>query len=247
MSSMNTGTIDVNYPIPGVNNNSQGFRDNFNYIKSNLDIAASELTDLQNKVLLKAPLNGQSLNNDLNNNLISNALTLGFRNTTYNLGNNLSGQVTIDVTNGDVQYGTISGNVSIAFTKWAPVGTHAQLRLILLIPTANISNTITLPAQVDDSKLTLENYNNGTISAAKGVTYIELIFSTEDCGTNITVVPVNRPRKTTQIISTVPASAIGAPGDKPGAISTDSNYLYVCTANYDGTTNIWKRVALSNW
>ena len=36
MSTINTNGLDVNYPIPGVNNNSQGFRDNFTSIKTNL-------------------------------------------------------------------------------------------------------------------------------------------------------------------------------------------------------------------
>ena len=36
MSAINTNGLDVNYPVPGVNNNSQGFRDNFASIKTNL-------------------------------------------------------------------------------------------------------------------------------------------------------------------------------------------------------------------
>lgn len=44
-----------------------------------------------------------------------------------------------------------------------------------------------------------------------------------------------------------PSSSIGAPGNVIGMISWDTNYIYVCTANYDGTTAIWKRVALAAW
>ena len=42
-----------------------------------------------------------------------------------------------------------------------------------------------------------------------------------------------------------PASSVGASGDIAGMVSWDTNYIYVCTAAYDGTTNIWKRVALT--
>ena len=42
-----------------------------------------------------------------------------------------------------------------------------------------------------------------------------------------------------------PSSSVGASGDTAGMISWDSSYIYVCTAAYDGTTNIWKRVALT--
>lgn len=325
MSSINTGSINVNYPTPGVNNNSQGFRDNFNAIKTNLDAAGTELTDLQNKVIVKSPLTGTTLNNDMNNSLISNALIQGFRHTTYNLGNNLSGVVNIDYTAGDVQYGTITGSISLTFSKWPPNGTQASVQLILGIATGSSASTITFPGSVDNTQITLENYVSTSptfnISAPAGVNEIQLIVSTEDCGTTLSVQPVNRPRKSAQIVSGTPATSnisatgtitcitssttvsgsgtlflselvtgrvitnnadvvigtvasvasdtvltltnnaavavsggafkrtmpVGAQGDKLGTVSVDSNYLYVCTGNYDGTTAIWKRIALSSY
>ena len=54
MSAINTNGINVGYPTPGVNNDSQGFRDNSAAIKANLDTAATEITDLQNNVVLKS-------------------------------------------------------------------------------------------------------------------------------------------------------------------------------------------------
>ena len=43
----------------------------------------------------------------------------------------------------------------------------------------------------------------------------------------------------------IPTSSVGAIDDYPGLISFDNNYIYYCTGVYDGTTNIWKRVAWS--
>ena len=43
MSTINTNGIDVNYPVPGVNNNSQGFRDNFAAVKTNLEIGRAHV------------------------------------------------------------------------------------------------------------------------------------------------------------------------------------------------------------
>ena len=40
------------------------------------------------------------------------------------------------------------------------------------------------------------------------------------------------------------ATAIGASGDVAGSISWDGTNLYVCTANYDGSTTIWKKLVL---
>jgi hypothetical protein len=41
----------------------------------------------------------------------------------------------------------------------------------------------------------------------------------------------------------VPTTSIGLSGEVAGLVADDANYHYYCTANYDGTTHIWKRVA----
>ena len=38
MSQINTNGINTNYPEPGTNNSSQGFRDNFAQIRTNLNL-----------------------------------------------------------------------------------------------------------------------------------------------------------------------------------------------------------------
>ena len=64
-SSINPNDIDGAYPVAGQDNNSQGFRDNFTNIKTNFTAAANEITDLQNKVILKAALTGTTLDNNI--------------------------------------------------------------------------------------------------------------------------------------------------------------------------------------
>ena len=51
--------------------------------------------------------------------------------------------------------------------------------------------------------------------------------------------------KNVAIASTAPSTSIGASGDLQGMVAFDGTYMYYCTANYDGGTNIWKRVAWS--
>jgi hypothetical protein len=46
-SLINTTELDTEYPVPGQDNDSQGFRDNFTNIKSNLDTTKSEIDELQ--------------------------------------------------------------------------------------------------------------------------------------------------------------------------------------------------------
>jgi hypothetical protein len=41
-------------------------------------------------------------------------------------------------------------------------------------------------------------------------------------------------------------TAIGTSGDVAGSISWDGTNLYVCTANYDGSTAVWKKLVLQS-
>lgn len=47
--------------------------------------------------------------------------------------------------------------------------------------------------------------------------------------------------------SKTPASAVGAAGDTAGMVAWDASYIYVCSANYDGSTAIWRRAAIASW
>ena len=46
------------------------------------------------------------------------------------------------------------------------------------------------------------------------------------------------------INTTKTASGIGSAGDVAGSIAWDTTNLYVCTANYDGSTAVWKKLVL---
>jgi hypothetical protein len=244
-SAINTNGINVNYPVPGINNSSQGFRDNFAAIRTDLNVAATEITDLQNNVVLKQALSGTTLNNDMANTLISNAATRGFRHSTFNLGNAISGTLVINASLGDVQTGTINGNTTIQFTGWAPSGTQSNVEVQL-----NVGNTlavISLPTQVTINGTsgieTIENYANAngvpTLTIPYNVNRLDYRFSSLDCGESITIEPYNQPRQSTQIQQRIP-SPIGEQGDVAGTICVDtatSLAFATCTAT-QGTYEI---------
>lgn len=265
MSNINTNSIDTNYPVAGVNNSTQGFRDNFTSIKINLDAASNEITDIQNKAVVKSALLNTSLNNDMANTLISNASVRSFRATTYNLGSNLSGTVLINASLGDVQYGVITQNTAISFGGWAPAGTQSNVTLHLTVANANayvsFPNTTVNPAGTITQGMTatarlLENfYSNvgsftanitytNVVSCPAGVNELKYVISTTDCGTTLDVLPANRNQKASQIPTRQPTS-LGIQGDAPGQICTDGAYLYVCVGTYNGTNAIWGKIALT--
>ena len=71
MSNIDSTSIDATYPVAGQDNNSQGFRDNFNIIKNNFATAKSEITSLESN---SAKTNS---NNNFNGNEVSGALFKG--------------------------------------------------------------------------------------------------------------------------------------------------------------------------
>ena len=50
-----------------------------------------------------------------------------------------------------------------------------------------------------------------------------------------------------KIRTTVPTSAIGSTGDVAGIIAFDSEFIYVCVADWDGSSAIWSRTAVETW
>lgn len=262
MSTINTNPINVNYPVPGVNNNSQGFRDNFASIVTNLNTAATEITDLQNKVVVKQALTGTTVNNDMANTLISNASTRSFRATTYNLGNAMAGTVFINVALADVHYGALAGNTTFNFSSWAPAGTQSNVQLNINVPanvaaTANsvitFSGNVVLADANNNGSSTLENFSNvgGVVSVTvpNGVTQLNYLISTTDCGNTLYIAPINRPRVATAIQQRSPIPT-GFKGDVAGDVAVDANYIYVATGTYDSnianTTQIVQTYASGN-
>jgi hypothetical protein len=220
MSTINTNGINTNYPVPGENNSSEGFRTNFTSISNNLDTAGEEITELQQKSVLKTALTGIPLSNDMGNTLISNAAVRSFRATTYNLGNALSGTVLVDTSLGDVQMGTVTGNVTFQFAGWAPTNTESAIKLRLNI--ANTTAHITFPSEASLSTNLLEN-NNGSSpliieTAPYGASVLEYELSTLDCGNSILIDPVNRPWQTTQVVTRNTVTPTGYQGDKNGDV-----------------------------
>ncbi len=266
MSDINTNGMNINYPVPGVNNSTQGFRDNFSSIKTNLDVAKTELNDLQGKVLVKSALNNTTLNNDMAGGIISNVETKMFRSSTYDLGASLTGVVVVDVQKGDVQYGVVTGDVSIYFDNWPAttgnkiIQSNIQLRLTVTNPNAVITfppsthdtNTGSLVSGPTASVQRLENYGSqyltpgvfsNQVGIPVGVSLVVYNVATMDCGTTLEITPVNRNQKASAFELRTPTST-GLPGDGPGTVCSDGQYMYLCVGNYDGETPIWGKVPL---
>jgi len=125
-SNIDTNNIDETYPVAGQDNDSQGFRDNFQNIKTAIGVAKSEITDLQN--------NSPSLtsDNDFNGGVISNAVTKDItQKTNQNIINGTDD--VIDFSAGSYQRLTLQIEKddvnSINFRNFGPNDTLTHIRL----------------------------------------------------------------------------------------------------------------------
>lgn len=187
-SSINPNNIDNAYPVAGQDNDSQGFRDNFTNIKSNFEFAAQELTDLQNKVVLKAALTGTTLDNDMGNNLLLSAKVQNFSATRVDLGAT-SGTVTVNYAAGHYQLFTTTGSVILAFSNFPAAGNMGLVRVRITV--ASVGHTLTLPAAVNIGTSNLQGYSASVITFNKTGTY-EFEFVTIDGGSSISIFDLTR-------------------------------------------------------
>ena len=44
-----------------------------------------------------------------------------------------------------------------------------------------------------------------------------------------------------------PTTAVGSIGDQAGMYSYSGSFFYICVADYDGSTQIWRRVSVAAW
>ena len=184
-SQINPSNINGAYPVAGQDNNSQGFRDNFTNTGTNFQYAAQEITDLQNKVVLKQALTGSILNNDMLYNLLSNAQITGFSATRVALGN-LSGPVTIDYSAGHYYTVGTSAPITLAFTNFPAAG---QLGVVAVqITVNNVGHTVTFPTAVSVNNYGIQGLNPSTnIMSFAAVGVYTFTFSTSNNGSTVTI------------------------------------------------------------
>lgn len=123
-SDIVSSTIDADFPVAGQDNDSQGFRDNFQIIKDGLSTANGEITDL------KANVARLDDDNDFNGNVIDNAQTNRLYGTVYPI-NTSTATTNISLNNGEYQEITMVGNHTLSFVDWPEDNLYAKVRLQL--------------------------------------------------------------------------------------------------------------------
>ena len=176
-SQVNPYNIDENFPVAGQDNPSQGFRNNFTNIQNNLQTIKDEIDDLHAKVLVKTPLNGVAMNNDLQGNVISNPsfngqITVsGVVNSTNYVYNALSSNDKLEITTTRLSAGqstfyvdNVSGSENLL----------SNIAVVLPTPSATVANGAVIAVS------TICPITNVVWTAATGgSTYVKGVTSTD--------------------------------------------------------------------
>ena len=212
-SDINPESINENYPVAGVPNNTQGFRDNFSATKTNFESAKEEIEDLQSRAVLKSALTGQTLDNNMLDNLLYAARIQDFSGTIVEIPIT-AGSISVDYSAAHFQtIGPTTGPISISFANFPATGSVGVLRIEFTISSSN--HTLTLPAAVTGGTTGIQGYNNNVITFGAVGSY-QFAFLSYDGGTNITIFDLNRPlgvyTATTPSISTTTGALTVAGG-----------------------------------
>ena len=195
-SNINPNNIDGSYPVAGQDNNSQGFRDNFTNTRQNFQYAEDEINDLQSKVLLKAALTGQTLDNNMNDNLIYAAHIRDFaapRAAIVPAGVPLT--ATVNYATSHYQTFATTAPTTLAFTNFPVAGNYGYVKLQINI--TNVAHIITLPVAVSLGLDGVQGISPGTAGVTNTITftqtgYYELAFGSYDGGNTITLFDLSR-------------------------------------------------------
>lgn len=179
MSNINYDAIDVTFPVAGVDNSSQGFRDNFTYIREGLLAANTAITTLENRSVLKASLatnssgNTSSVVNDIGQSTISNGKFKQFNSIVHTdvvlSGVTNSNEINLNVA--PTYELSLTYSASLRFTNWGVAGTYSHATIILdnsqQSGVWDVGFETTTPGNIHYSKKLLEYFPTQSLTANK--------------------------------------------------------------------------------
>ena len=249
-SSINPERINTEFPVAGIDNDSQGFRTNFTNTAANFEAARDEIEDLQNKAILKVPLNGEvGVDNDMVDTQLRAPQLVDSSETIKN-HELQSGPVVLRHTDAHYHIIETTDPISLSFLDWPPEQMSGRMRVEVNV--TDSSHYIDLPEEVSVGIEGIAGYDPAAHSIKFGIaglpSYVPGIhifeFTTWDHGTTVAINDILR-NKNNLAIGTVLKST-GQEGDKRGTFMADGGYLYVCIQDYDpnNIVDIWVRVQL---
>ena len=232
-----SNNIDTLFPVPGQDNDSQGFRDNFANIRQALNIAAGEISNLS--------LNTTQL---VQKTVIVQGSNGGVQGTNIGLSS-----ATIRLNQNEVDPSRSKPALSITGTSYMSIGSDSTGSVVQITGkdmVASSANWVLVdhPERVNIGS-TFKFHDNDTVTYT--VTEVEgskiYVNSTFDLST-ITVGNNFRVYGGKMVSSifrahTPPTTLLGRAGDEKGAMVITTGSIHIATSDYDGVSNIWSKVS----
>lgn len=134
-----SNNINAAYPIAGIDNDTQGFRENFTNIKNSLGIAATEISDLQSNTV---KLNTGT--NDFNYYSLYRASLIGSGQASPAVAT-ISTNTNISFYQGSYRPISVTSDVTITVTDWPPTNTKGSIEFEIVNGT-NFTRSLTFSA-----------------------------------------------------------------------------------------------------
>jgi hypothetical protein len=182
-SNINFTDIDETYPKAGIDNSSQGFRDNFSLIKTNFESTKEEIEFLQGNAVIA------NVNNNLRNGTLANVAFKTSFDVAYTI-TPIEGTATYNIGTSSYQSISLDSNVTLAISGVSNYSDRLEtikLRIIVSDPTY----TMTWPSSVS---INLDHIPNtqGQVTKFGDVGEYEFELSTLDNGTSWAIKDLTR-------------------------------------------------------
>jgi hypothetical protein len=189
--SSNMTQIDegfIQYPVPGIDNDSQGFRDRYSTIRTNLNTARTEIGDLITNTAKINTNNNFGGNKILNANLSSTTVEANIANDGDPINDNT---LAISWQSGSVQVIRVGSSVTplaLTFTNWPTTTPNSDNRFakitLIVNPPESGSRTIAWPAGIKKQQIT-PSLDSVSVISVGSIKLFEVF--TYDAGTTLFV------------------------------------------------------------
>ena len=164
-SNINPDSIDEAFPVAGVDNDSQGFRDNFDVIKTNFIEAKNNIEDLQDNVV----------RSDQNNNLLGTRFIdaeLDQSTESFTAIGTVNASQNVSFLNGHYQTVSVTSPLTITLADWpGSTGTTRYARMTVELISDGGAYDITF---IGENSAEIRDDNNGWTSQGGASTTISV-------------------------------------------------------------------------
>ena len=231
-------------------------------VTGTFQVSASQTIDMGSN-RIQAVANPSATTDAANKTYVDTSITTAITNSNFILTDDSSSATTIN--NGEVLsvLGAGLATTSISSNDHLTITVATQTLETVTNAGATTVNAITVGSvdtdgiRIVDNNITTTRSNDDLILLTNGTGLVDIVPNVRVLRTNNITGDATLTMYATDdlfiqslsgrlsLIGSVPGTSVGITGDQAGMVAFDASYIYYCTASYDSSSNIWKRIAWS--